>query len=190
MIAELMQRYSEAHAVRPTYEIRRLIPIDGHEVAWMRRTNGAKRYGLYCECYFTEGVGWRMDDDYGVMGMAGRDDYIYYKTAIDLRRRELHKQYAERFLGRRTAKSADLVPYLDEIVADLLERGQRGEFIGEAGQMWGGHFYAQTLAQILGVGDAYLVPRVEEMRTGGKITLVGSTICRPTKTAVASPSRS
>jgi hypothetical protein len=190
MIADLLPRYYEAHGRNDTYETLRSIMIDGHEVAWMKYTfiltnnvpgigrkgKPIETFGLYCECYFTEEVGWKTDEKFGVVGLSGKDHCIRFETAIDLRIRELREEYYALFDVHRGMGSYGLVQHIDEMVTDLFERDKRGEFIAEGSNgahFWGGHFYIGTLARILDIDMSFIHKHIRRLVTESKIALEG-----------------
>src|SRR5687767_9819934 len=87
MIADHLPRYYEAMGNDPVYTVEQSFVFDAHEVAWMRfegiadtydddgQKDGTRRYsghGLYCECDFKEGVGWKVDEKYGAVTLDGK----------------------------------------------------------------------------------------------------------------------
>ena len=198
MITDLLPRYNEAHGNKGTYEILRSIFIDGHEVAWMKYSgtieadlSGLGREGqafqdfrLYCECYFTEDIGWKIDKEYGVVGIGGQESCIFFEAALDLRIRELRNEYLAKFNVERGLGSYGLLQYIEEIVTDLFERDSRGEFIAEGGggaHFYGGHFYLQTLAKIFDIDHSFMFDDIDRLQAEKKITLDGSVVKKYTE---------
>jgi hypothetical protein len=190
MIADLLPRYDEAHGKDGTFEILRSIMIDGHEVAWMkysgtilfdmlelgREGQAFDDYRLYCECDFTEGVGWKIDEKHGVVGLSHEGRCIRFQAAIDLRVRELRNEYYALFDVHYGMGAYGLTQHIDEIVADLIERDKRGEFVAESGSgahFYGGHFYIETLARILGTHQPVILKDIRRLMKEHKIALEG-----------------
>ncbi|MBM3261783.1 hypothetical protein FJY93_05245 [Candidatus Kaiserbacteria bacterium] len=192
MIKDLLPHYYAAHGMNPTFKNVRSIIIDGHEVAWMEYRGtvtyditGEGRAGqpylgrkLYCECHFTEGVGWEKDATHGVVGLMGPDCCVRRKTAMHLRRLELQSKYLTRFAPG-SSDPYSLVEYSKNIVLDLIERAKAGEFIGETGEgasFWGGYFYFQTVESIMG---GYFDPEVIPSLMSEKIISLNGGIVSP-----------
>ncbi len=165
MIANHLTRYYEANGKNPTYEIVRSIVIDGHEVAWMKYDGtiendimgegheGEPYFGhqLYCECYFTENVGWMIVENDKVCGIYGHEKCIYRSMAMHMRCLELREEYLKRF--DMEGSEFFLLDHVPEIIFDLIEKAKAGEFIGEDGggaACYGGFFYVQTIGEIIG----------------------------------------
>lgn len=198
MIKDLLPHYYAAHGMNPTFKNVRSIIIDGHEVAWMEYRGtvtyditGEGRAGqpylgrkLYCECHFTEGVGWEKDATHGVVGLMGPDCCVRRKAAIHLRHLELREEYLERFApGSRDPYS--LQKHTKEIIFDLIERVKRGEFIGENGNgaaFWGGYFYLTTVASIM---DGYHDLRVVRSLVDAKLIGMNGAIVTPYRVPAA-----
>lgn len=194
MIADLLPRYREVDR-GVEWTVIRSIVIDGHEVALMRfdgtRPDGSTYTGtdLKCECDFTEGVGWQLDEKYGRVGIH-RNECRYMGAAKFLRKRELSEEYLERYSGT----MADGTPLhhsgLDsalfgrpelygEILLDLIERARAGEWLGESGagaNFWGGHFYIQTFADIVELPPSVAWPTADKLVAEKRISLEGAVV--------------
>lgn len=193
---ELLPRYYEAHGKSMTYAPERIIEIEGHEIAWMRYDGhvihdimGRGREGesftghaAYCECYFTEFVGWRIslsgDKRFAgrSTGLMGREKCIYRKTAMHLRHLELRDEYKERFNDIWDSFSRE---HIKAIILDLIEKVKAEEFIGEdtnGASFYGGYFYLQTVAAITDRYIGHLWEPIYEMIEAKQIGLDGAVI--------------
>jgi hypothetical protein len=185
-IDELLPRYYETHGEGIRYEIERSIPIEGHEVAWMRfdgtRHDGSEFNGhaFKCACDFEEGTGWRVDEKYGVVGISGGEKCLPKKAALYLRQEELKAEYMEQFPeDARWGDNLALLDHVPEVVMDLIEKDKRGEFIGEetgGAHFWGGHMYMQTVAEITGKSMRDLWGDMDNMQRAKQISLEGCVI--------------
>ncbi|MDQ5982049.1 MAG: hypothetical protein QG549_46 [Patescibacteria group bacterium] len=194
-IGELLPRYHETHdGVR--YEIIRSITVDGHEVAWMEyrgavqtaSENGAVSIHEYsgralkCACDFTEGVGWKCDDKWGVVGMMrSSGDCIPTEAAKYMRLLELRREYLERFPNDTIpmGDEYDLWDKVPEIILDLIEKGKQGEWLSEGSSGahdWGGYFYLQTVQEITGIPYDQLWDHVYKMQAEKQIQLEGMVV--------------
>lgn len=173
MIKDLLSAYYKAFGTDPSHEIVQSMVIDGHEVAWMKYTGtvvcditGRGRegetyegYGLYCECDFTKGVGWDINEDgkpRKILGSKEADhpcaeNCVPRQEAVRLRLLELREEYKQHF-------SPSLEKHIPEIIMNLIEKAKADEFIedGNGAEFWGGYFYLQTVASI--VGDIKKIP--------------------------------
>ena len=62
---DLLREYSQCSGDTLLYTVVWSIQVKGHEVAWLKvRAHEAVEptWMLRCECYFTEGVGWKRND--------------------------------------------------------------------------------------------------------------------------------
>ena len=183
MIKDLLPAYYEAHGVDPSYTALRIIAIDGHEVAWMeftRTTDPDKTYkgrALYCECDFTEGVGWKRENGKVYDLHLKAEKCLYRKTALHLRHLELREEYLKRF-NVASGDSFALRRRLEEIISDLIEKVKAGEFVedGNGARFWGGYFYLQTVALITDQFFGHLWEDVRRLWLEKKIGLEGAVI--------------
>lgn len=190
MIQDLLPAYHEAHGMNPLYRPIRSIVIDGHEVCWMEffgkvayDITGRGREGepytgrmLYCECNFTEGVGWKKDGD-KVYSLLGPEKCLCRKAALYLRHLELRQEYLKRFNGTE-GDYFTLRQHVPEIMLDLIEKVKAGEFIEDGGGagFWGGYFYLQTVAKITDQFLGNLWEDVRRLVEEKKIGLEGAVI--------------
>jgi hypothetical protein len=154
-IDELLPRYYEAHGDRLIYETVRSMPMDGHDVAWMKYTGQhTSGHVLHCACEFTEGVSWSVEEGEIVNFGQAEDDCLPRKAALYLRQQELKEEYIERFTGDNPFFKDEygLREHLPEIILDLIAKDKEGEFIGDiatnGAHFWGGHFYLDTVQTI------------------------------------------
>ena len=191
LISELLPRYYEAHGEDPHHETIRSIMIDDHEVAWMEYTGTVKwditgqgREGqeysgreLYCACKFTEGIGWRVEDDGQVVNLMGPDKCLSKQAATYLRQLELRREYSERGMLENLA-----MPLEEETAAimfDLMEKAKAGEFLGESGSgasFYGGYYYLQTVASIMNVPMGSMWDIAYRLANEKKISLDGAVV--------------
>lgn len=185
-IEELLPRYYEAHGDKLKFETVRSIPVDGHDIAWMKYEgetgNGRAFEGhiLHCACEFTEDVGWKIDEEYGVVGLDGDKDCLPREAALFLRHRELRDEYVERFCKDEIfGDEFSLWDKIPEVMTDLIEKDKAGEFIGESKEgahFWGGHYYMQTVNAITVMPYDKLWPEVNKLISDKKIQLEGMVI--------------
>lgn len=166
MIADLLPEYYARNGSNLRYDILRSIVINGHEVAWMSYVGtvqfditGAGREGqpftgriMKCECDFTEGIGWNIDEDgnrYTVSGQDAKATCLIRQAAMHLRHLELRQEYHDRFV-KPDEGVFSLNGCIREVTLDLIEKGQAGEWLEahNGAAMYGGYFYLQTLAAI------------------------------------------
>lgn len=190
-IEELLLRYYEAHGTNPAYEVERSITIDGHEVAWLRYQGqvqyditGRGREGqpyeghaLHCACHFKEGVGWEMDERFGgPVGLTAGDGCAKKEAALYLRRLELRRSYEERGM------LDDLKRYEPEtikaIMLDLIAKREADEFVEatNGAEFWGGHYYLQTVAEVLDVPMEYIWKATHQLQAEKRIRLEGMVV--------------
>jgi hypothetical protein len=164
-IATLLPRYYETHGDNPSYEVEELIDVDGHEIAWLhyrgqiaydildrgREGQPYEGYDLQCACHFTEGVGWEVDEKYGVVGLMGADGCDKKDEAVLKRQLELRQQYYD--LGMLNDTSNTDPETIKSIMLDLITKRQQNKFLegGSGAEFWGGHYYLQTVQAIVGV---------------------------------------
>lgn len=163
MIADKLPRYYEQRP-NPLYTSLRSVVIDGHEVAWMQCdgkvsfdiTNSGREgepysaRGLFCECAFTEDVGWRFDKEHPRQQTNLMYKCLYKEVAMYLRQLELRREYVQLFQGC-VYPDSELTRNLDAIILDLIEKAKAGEWVGEDGGgagFWGGYFYLGVVAKI------------------------------------------
>lgn len=167
MIADLLPEFYKRYKNDIRYDVLRSVVIDGHEVAWMEYTDtvqvvptGEGREGkpfsgriMKCECDFTEGVGWSIDEK----GQRRRNTVnveacLIRRAALHLRHLELRQEYMERFVKNDPGNFFGLKGSIREITLDLIKKGQSGEWLEahDGARMYGGYFYMQTLASIVG----------------------------------------
>ncbi|MDE1970731.1 MAG: hypothetical protein KGI50_04135 [Patescibacteria group bacterium] len=134
MIRDFLPEYSAAHqhSTEPVYTILRSIVIDGHEVAWIQ-LEGTDLYGkqyrcydLYCECYFTRGIGWDIRDGKAT-GLSG-DSCIKKRVATFLRHCEIQQDIQSRFPFINLILSED---DLHCIIYELMQQLKTGSFIND-----------------------------------------------------------
>lgn len=186
MIADHLDRYYEAHRRDDRFEVVRSIPIDGHEVAWMKFTGTNvynepfEGYDVYCECYFTEGVGWKVHEKHGTVGLGGHEKCLFTEVALHLRHLELRREYIARFDDKWSGNRHVPLSKTKDVILDLVERSQDPAFfIGEPGggaTFWGGYFYLQTVANITGLYVGHLWEHVHALMADEKISLEGAVI--------------
>lgn len=176
MIADLLPTYYEQYETNLRFETLRSVVVDGHEVAWMQYTGtyvydllGNDREGkqfsghiLMCECNFTEGIGWNIGENgtrYTV-GPSPQTLCLPRKAAMYLRHLELRREYTEKFA---TDTPIGLMPHVEEIILDMIEKAKAGEWIedGNGAASWGGYFYLNTVAAII---DQTLPQLFEQVR--------------------------
>lgn len=184
MIADLFSKYYAVHGTNPTYTAIRIITVDSHYVAWMEFTGrtvigGEESYtgrDLYCQCYFTEGVGWKVEDG-KVYRLLDPEDCLYRKAALHLRHLELRREYLKRFKILK-GDSFALHRKVEEIILDLIGKVKAGEFVesGSGAAFWGGYFYLQTVADITDQFFGHLWEDVHRMVWDKKIGLEGVVI--------------
>lgn len=190
MIADLLPRYYEVTGANPTYRVIRSFVIDGHEVAWMEFTGTVKYLdgttgdsysgnAVCCECDFTEDVGWTIYK--GQLAKMGHPDRCPAREKVQqMRYSELQKEYRERF----SCSTSELLTHVDEIVVDLKAKVRAGEFIedGNGASFWGGYFYLQTLAAVLGIPVRHIWRIGDRLKAQKKISLEGAVVqdyCEP-----------
>ena len=182
MIETLLSRYYEVHGTNLTYTALRTITVDNHEVAWMefvgRRQDGTSYNGraLYCECDFTEGVGWKVEDGKNYR-LLDPEKCLYRKAALRLRHLELRQEYQKRFKISE-GDSFALHEKVEEIILDLIEKVKAGEFVedGTGASFWGGYFYLQTVEAITDQFLGHLWEDVHRLVLKKKIGLEGAVI--------------
>lgn len=190
LITDLLPRYYEAYGEDTRYEIVRSFMVNGHEVAWMQFTGtvqyditGQGREGepytghdLHCACYFTENVGWFIDDEGRPSGLIGKDRCGAMEEVIKLRHLELQEEYKQREMLNAPGK--DIHDEVEAIMFDLIEKVQAGEFLeGHGGaQFWGGYYYLQTVASITGLPMRDMWPLACKLIDEKKIGLEGAVI--------------
>jgi hypothetical protein len=191
-ITSLLPRYYEVHKTDLQYEPVRTINIDGHEVAWMHYTGtivyditSSGREGesfegheLKCECDFTEGVGWKVEERNGnqqVLGLDAGRKCLNKEAAKYLRQLELRREYEEQFSN----EWGTLTSRLPEIFSDLARKVEAGEFIGEStggARFYGGWFYLQTVAAITDIPIGMMWDTAYELVAEKKIGLDGAVV--------------
>ncbi len=193
LIADALPRYYEVHGENPRYETVRSMMMDGHEVAWMeyrgevayditgRGREGQAYVGrtLRCTCDFTEHCGWEEKGEH-LYSLDGGEKCLPKKAALHLRRLELRTEYMERFKSNDRFKTGTyaLWDHIPEIILDLIEKHQDGEFLeaSTGAEFWGGHFYLQTVAAITEKPIGELWAPVGKMVKEKKIGLEGAVI--------------
>ena len=135
---------------------------------------------LHCACEFTEGIGWQVDEKYGIVGLSGEDDCLPRNVAIYLRQQELRQEFIEQFKDSAImGKEYALLDHVPEVVLGLIEKDKAGEFIGEGSNgahFWGGHLYMQTVAAITGMPMSELWKVMDLMQAEKQISLEGCVI--------------
>lgn len=190
MIANRFSKYYKVHGTNPTYTAIRIITVDGHYVAWMEfngtviqditgRGQEGKPYtgrALYCECDFTENVGWKIEDG-KIYTLDGPRKCLYRKAALHLRHLELRQEYLKYFKIAE-GDSFALHRKVKEIILDLIEKAKAGEFIedGSGAAFWGGYLYLQTVAAISDQFIGHLWEDVHQLVAEKKIGLEGAVI--------------
>ncbi|MDO8265997.1 MAG: hypothetical protein Q7T41_03580, partial [Candidatus Saccharibacteria bacterium] len=195
-IEALLPRYYETHGENPTYATERMMIIDGHEVAWMKYDGHVKfdisrkgregepytGHSLYCSCHFTEGVGWRVDDKYGVVGLMDGDKCIPKETAIRMRNLELRDEYKEKFERSGLCKIWDIdcgnPDVIKAVIKDLIDKGKAEEFLegSDGAQFYGGYYYLQTVGKILGIDMRLVWDVAREMVDNKQISIDGAVV--------------
>jgi hypothetical protein len=187
MLGERLSKYRELTGTDDEYTVIRSFVIDGHEVAWMEVNGtfedervdpgrGGSCYSwrsLYCECNFTEGVDFKLEEGRRI-GLLGAEKCPYRKRVVALRHQELKEEYQRRF----AVPSSGLIDHFEEIVFDLIEKVKTGEFLedGNGASFWGGYFYLQTVAVIIGQPFPELWRLADKMVAEKKIDLDGAVI--------------
>jgi hypothetical protein len=170
--------------------------VDGHPVHRHRRPRGRadalRRHAprrLECECDFTEGVGWQLDEKYGTVGLH-RNECRYLAAAKYLRKRELTEEYLARYSGTMADGTPLQHSSLDsalfgnnqgygEVLLDLVERARAGEWLGESGagaNFWGGYLYLQTFADIAELPMSLAWPIADGLVNDKRISLEGAVV--------------
>jgi len=190
LVGDLWPRYYEAYGENPRYEVERSIMIDGHEVAWLKYEGevayditGEGKEGqpysgheLRCACKFTEGTGWRMQDDGRPVGLMGGDVCLKKEAAIHLRHLELREEYKAREMFGRWGHPGP--EELEAIMLDLMEKAKEEEFLeGTSGaRFWGGYYYLQTVASIADLPMKNVWEAADKMIADKKIQLEGAVV--------------
>jgi len=190
LVGDLLPRYYEAYGENPRYEVERSIMIDGHEVAWLKYEGevayditGEGKEGqpysgheLRCACKFTEGTGWRMQDDGRPVGLMGGDVCLKKEAAIHLRHLELREEYKAREMFGRWGHPGP--EELEAIMLDLMEKAKEEEFLeGTSGaRFWGGYYYLQTVASIADLPMKNVWEAADKMIADKKIQLEGAVV--------------
>jgi len=158
--------------------------IDGHEVAWMQcdgwfinldvEGESYSENKLFCECDFTENIGWETRGDGKAYPIAGSSTNCRYREAAKhLRHLELRDEYVKRF--ETYGQTLFLSQFTLGIIIDLVDKVNAGEFIGENGRpeflLWGGCLCVQTLAKITEQSDEKTWEYVLELKKRGEINL-------------------
>ena len=193
MIEPLLPRYYKAVGDNPRYEILDSYVINGHEVAWTEFSGviiaditGQGREGepyvsrsLVCECDFTEGVGWRVEDGKHY-SLGGEKKCVFRSAVMYMRYRELREIYLERFANDNPSSEGSflLKQNIRAIILDLIERSKAGELLEDHGgaTFWGGYFYLQTVAAITDNFVGHLWEDVWAMMADELIGLEGAVI--------------
>ena len=185
-IEDLLPRYYETHGTELKYEIERMIPIDGHEVAWLKYTGQThdgqafEDHGLACACKFVEGIGWGTDDENRIVSFGAEDDCLPRKVALYLRQQELREEYIDRYKDSAIwGNESALRERVPEVILDLIAKDKAGEFIGEGtngAHFWGGHLYVQTAAAITGKPMQKIWVDIHAMVANKQIQLEGCVI--------------
>lgn len=200
LIGDLLPRYYEVFGENQRYSVERSIMVDGHEVAWLKYegvveydNTGEGREGqpyigheLECACKFTEGIGWRVEDDGRALALKGGDDCIKKKTAVYLRHLELRQEYETRqMLAQMGYPDAE---ELEAIMLDLVEKAKASEFLeGTNGvHSAGGCYYLQTVASIADMPMDIVWETANKMAADKKIQLEDMVV-QPYSEPAASP---
>lgn len=190
-IEALLPRYYEAYGDDPAYTIERLIVMEGHEVAWMRydgtvkfditgQGNEGKPYSghsLCCACKFTEGVGWKIDEQRGTpVGLIGGDSCYKKEAAIHLRHLELREEYKQRGMMGEVDKYKS--ENIKAVLMDLIEKSKAGEFLegSNGASFWGGYLYLQTLAEVMDLSVAAVRKATAELVEDNVIRMEGMVV--------------
>ncbi len=185
-ITELLPRYYEVHGTNPTYEIEESMLLDGHEVAWMRYTgeitydimqqgregNAYEGHSLHCACHFMEGVGWE-ENERGPIGLSGGDGCEKKAAVVALQQLRLHDEY----------KASGILDDLDtegvkHVLLDLIEKHKAGVFFEahNGAEFWGGHYYLQTAATIMGIPFREVWPGLRQLCAEKRVDLEGMVV--------------
>lgn len=163
-----MPRYYETHGDKLRYEVTRSIPVDGHEVAWVKFVgDNYEGYGLECVCKFAERQG---------------DKCLPREAVVYLRKQELREEYIEKFGNGDNQIFNDeysLRECIPEVILDLIKKDKANEFITEQGNgahLWGGHFYLQTVHEITGADWDAIWSAVTQMQLNKQIQLEGMVV--------------
>lgn len=195
MIHDHLETYLKEFGSDANLRIIRSIVIDGHEVAWTELSGvnaNQEPYAMrstYCECDFTEGVGWARRPRNGREKLVKLDypHCLPRQAALYLRRLELRQKYQTHL--------AALYPgdYLKQLFNDfpslvnwLIEESKAGEWIedGNGARFWGGYFYSQALTEIFGLTPTEVREGIDAMVAAKKISLEGMVVLkyyRPTR---------
>lgn len=192
MIADVLPRYYEACGENPTYEPVRSVMVDGHEVAWMEyrgsvehditgRGNEGKSFMgrvLCCACQFTEGIGWRQEENGQPVGLMGADDCIAKKTAGFLRELELKAEYKSYDLQNRHLFGDDIDEDMEKVAFELIDKVKAGEWLetNDGASFWGGYYYLQTLAAVTDLPMKKIWEFADKMVAEKKISLEGAVV--------------
>lgn len=190
-IDELLPNYYDAHGRNGRYATIYSMQYFSHEVAWMEYKGyvemditGRGREGeefscraLKCACDFKEGVGWRYDENYGLVGMVSAEKCPAKDYLLSERRQELAQEYTKRFVAHEDSDT--LAGHVAEVILDLIEKEKNGECVGErpgGARFWGGHFYAQVAKEISGCTWEQLHRTLAVMQVRKQIQMEGMVV--------------
>ncbi len=180
MIKDLLPEYRKAKNDGEKYSIVRSFIINGHEVAWMEVRGSVKGISykarqLYCECDFTKDKNWYIKDG-KFFTISGSEKCRARTKVLNQRHAELQKEYLDRFEAKNDLSV--LADHIGDIVSDLKEKAKNGEFLedGTGAFFWGGYFYLQTLAAIIGKDIRETWQIADTLVADKKIRLEGAVI--------------
>lgn len=151
---QLYARYPESRSdIR--YEPARTLLIDGHEVYWLQwwvpfggdKNNIHTGFQLSCECKFTEGVGYKVDENGRVSGLVGGDRCKYTEAALALRALELQEQYPEVNTSNWSPNHRPIDEIRLDVIQELRQRAKKGEWVCNRDSEM---VYLQSLARVIG----------------------------------------
>lgn len=190
LIGDLLPRYYEAYGENPRYGVERSIVVDGHEVAWLKYEGevayditGEGKEGqpfsgheLHCACKFTEGTGWRMEEDGHPVGLMGGYGCIKKEAAIHLRHLELREEYKARDMFGQWGRPG--TEELEAIMLDLMQKAKAEEFLEgtSRARFWGGYYYLQTVASITDLPMKSVREASDKMIADKKMQLEGAVV--------------
>lgn len=192
MIIDVLPNYYEKFEDKVHYSILRSMRIDDgngqlHEVAWMKAdveegattTTPPNKYGLYCECTFTEDVGWSITPD-GERCINFVAQFCRFRRAAhQVRLLELAEEYRKRFNVEFTWDFRELMQNnLFTIVLDLIKKAEANEWVEECAfpRSYGAFFFRGTVAEILGLPSDDVREKLLEMEKLNLVNLFGALV--------------
>lgn len=146
---DLLRKYSHRSGDTMLYAVMWHTEAKGCRVAWLKAQaskTAQPAWMLRCECYFTEGVGWKRNDLGMRVSLIG-PGYPHTLYAMKQKHAELRRELAH-------------FPSEERIVR-LVTQAVRGEFVGEDGQRAGYGIGLATIIAVCGLspGDTLAVVR-------------------------------